>query len=134
MQLVKFFTRHAILALAAYAWALQMYGPGPHARTVALFAIIGAQLGHLFNCRSRTRSALDGLFRNPFIWAATIIVGLLQFLAIYFSPLAIVLGTTRLAEIDWMVIGFCVVAPVIVVEISKATAKRTESSVEARSI
>ncbi|HEU4875223.1 MAG TPA: HAD-IC family P-type ATPase [Pyrinomonadaceae bacterium] len=124
----------ALLALAAYVWALRMYGPGAHSRTVALFAIIGAQLGHLFNCRSRTRSALDGLFRNPFIWAATIIVVLLQFLAIYFSPLAIVLGTTRLAEIDWMVIGFCVVAPLIVVEISKATAKRTVASVEAKSI
>ena len=59
---------------------------------------------------------------------------LLQFLAIYFSPLAIVLGPTPLAEIDWMVIGFCVVAPVIVVEISKATAKRTVSLVEAKSI
>jgi len=124
----------ALLALTAYVWALRMYGPGAHARTVALFAIIGAQLGHMFNCRSRTRSALDGLFRNPFIWAATIIVVLLQFLAIYFSPLAIVLGTTRLAEIDWIVIGFCVVTPVIVVEISKATAKRTVSSVEAKSI
>jgi len=124
----------ASLALAAYVWALRMYGPGAHARTVALFAIIGAQVGHMFNCRSRTRSALAGLFRNPFIWAATLIVILLQFLAIYFSPLAIVLGTTRLAEIDWMVIGFCVVVPVIVVEISKATAKRTVSSVEAKSI
>jgi Ca2+-transporting ATPase len=74
----------------------------------------------MFNCRSRTRSALDGIFRNPFIWAATLIVVLLQLLAIYFSPLAIVLGTERLSEIDWMVVGFCVVAPVIIVEISKA--------------
>jgi magnesium-transporting ATPase (P-type) len=124
----------ASLALAAYVWALRMYGPGAHARTVALFAIIGAQLGHMFNCRSRTRSALDGIFQNPFIWAATIIVVLLQFLAIYFSPLAIVLGTTRLTEIDWMVIGFCVVAPVIIVEISKAIAKRTVARAEAKSV
>ena len=124
----------AALALAAYVWALRMYGPGAHARTVALFAIVGAQLGHMFNCRSRTRSALDGIFRNPFIWAATIIVVLLQFLAIYFSPLAIVLGTTRLIETDWMVIGFCVVAPVIVVEISKAATKRSASDREAKSL
>jgi len=94
-----------------------------HARTVALFAIIGAQLGHMFNCRSRTRSAVDGIFRNPSIWAATPIVVLLQLLAIYFSPLAIVLGTERLSEIDWMVIGICFVVPVIVVEISKAAVR-----------
>jgi len=124
----------ASLALGAYVWALRMYGPGAHARTVALFAIIGAQLGHMFNCRSRTRSALDGIFRNPFIWAATIIVVLLQFLAIYFSPLAIVLGTARLADIDWLVVGFCVVVPIIIVEISKAAAKRTGSLVEAKSL
>lgn len=124
----------AFLALAAYVWALRMYSPGAHARTVALFAIIGAQLGHMFNCRSRTRSALDGIFRNPFIWAATIIVVLLQFLAIYFSPLAIVLGTTRLAEIDWMVIGFCIVTPVIVVEIAEAATKRSVSHMEAKSL
>lgn len=124
----------ALLALTAYVWALRMYGPGAQARTVALFAIIGSQLGHMFNCRSRTRSALDGLFRNPFIWAASLIVILLQFLAIYFSPLAIVLGTTRLAEVDWMVIGFCVVAPVIVVEISKAITKKTVLSMEAKGI
>ena len=109
----------AFLALTAYTWALRTYGPGAHARTVALFAIIGAQLGHMFNCRSRTRSALVGIFRNPFIWAATLIVALLQLLAIYFSPLAIVLNTERLSEIDWLIVGFCVVAPVIVVEISK---------------
>ncbi len=63
-------------------------------------------------------------------WAATIIVVLLQFLAIYLSPLAIVLGTTRLAEFEWLVVGTCVVAPIIIVEISKAAAKRTGSQVE----
>ncbi len=123
----------ASLALAAYVWALRTYGPGAHARTVALFAIIGVQLGHMFNCRSRTRSALDGIFRNPFIWVATFIVVLLQLLAIYFSPLAIVLGTTRLVDMDWLVVGSCVVAPVIIVEISKTIAKRTVSQVEANS-
>jgi len=113
----------ALLGLAAYIFALRTYGPGAHARTVALFAIIGAQLGHMFNCRSRTRSAFDGLFRNPFIWAATLIVVLLQLLAIYFSPLALVLGTERLAETDWLIVSLCVVGPVIIVEISKAAVR-----------
>jgi Ca2+-transporting ATPase len=113
----------AFLALGAYTWALRVYGPGAHARTIALFALIGAQLGHMFNCRSRTRSALDGIFRNPFIWVATLIVVLLQLLAIYLSPLAVVLGTDHLVEIDWMVVGICIVAPVILVEIWKASVR-----------
>jgi hypothetical protein len=79
-------------------------------------------------------NSIQGIFRNPFIWAAITIVVLLQFLAIFFSPLAIVLGTTRLVEIDWIVIGFCVVAPVIVVEISKAATNRSVSHMEAKSL
>jgi Ca2+-transporting ATPase len=110
----------ATLALLAYTWALRLYGPGAHARSVVLFAIIATQLGHMFNCRSRTRSALSGIFRNPFIWVAFAIVVLLQLLAIYFSPLSVVLGTVRLSASDWTIVGVCVVSPVIVVEISKA--------------
>ena len=109
----------AALALAAYLWALRMYGSGAHSRTVALFAIIGVQLGHMFNCRSRTRSAFDGLFRNPFIWIATAIVIALQLLAVYLPPLALVLGTARPLAVDWLVIGLCTLAPIMIVEVTK---------------
>ena len=114
----------ATLALLAYTWALRLYGPGAHARSVALFAIIGTQLGHMFNCRSRTRSALKGIFRNPFIWVAFAIVVLLQLLAVYLPPLSVVLGTVRLNASDWIIVGSCVVGPVVVVEISKAATRR----------
>ena len=113
----------AALALAAYMWALQIYGPGAHSRTIALLAIIGAQLGHMFNCRSRTRSAFDGLFRNPFIWIAAVIVISLQLLAVYVSPLARVLGTVRPSETDWLVVILCSVAPVLIVEVTKAVTR-----------
>jgi len=106
-------------ALAAYLWALQIYGPGPHARTVALFAIIGAQLGHMFNCRSRTRSAFVGLSRNPFIWIAVVIVISLQLIAVFASPLARVLGTVRPNETDWLIILLCTISPLLVVEMTK---------------
>src|SRR5262249_26056472 len=33
------------LSLAAYIWALRVYGAGTHARSIALFALIGVQLG-----------------------------------------------------------------------------------------
>lgn len=113
----------AALALAAYVWALEVYGPGAHSRTVALLAIVGAQLGHMFNCRSRTRSAFDGLFRNPFIWIAAVIVISLQLFAVYISPLARVLGTVRPSETDWFVVLLCSVAPVLIVETTKAVVR-----------
>jgi Ca2+-transporting ATPase len=111
-------------ALAAYLWALQAYGPGSHARTVALCAIIGAQLGHMFNCRSRTRSSFVGLSRNPFIWIAAVIVIFLQLAAVLVSPLARVLGTVRPTDTDWLVVILCTIAPVLVVEPIKLIFRR----------
>jgi Ca2+-transporting ATPase len=110
----------AAIALAAYLWALEVYGPGAHSRTIALFALISVQLGHTFNCRSRTRSAFDGLFTNPFLWIAAVIVVLLQLVAIYVSPLAAVLGTVTLSTTDWTVIGICGLLPIAIVEAAKS--------------
>jgi Ca2+-transporting ATPase len=124
----------AALALGAYIWALRMYGPGVHSRTVALFAIIGVQLGHMFNCRSRTRSAFDGLFRNPFIWVATIVVISLQLVAVYVSPLARVLGTVRPSETDWLIVGLCVVAPVVIVDATKAVIRWKRAAINGRAL
>src|SRR6185295_20387310 len=97
----------AALSLSAYLWALRVYGPGAHSRTIALFVLVAVQLGHMFNCRSRSRSAFDGLFRNPFIWLATLIVVLLQVLAVYFAPLSRVLGTVKPSAMDWVVVCTC---------------------------
>jgi magnesium-transporting ATPase (P-type) len=124
----------AALALGAYIWALRMYGPGVHSRTVALFAIIGVQLGHMFNCRSRTRSAFDGLFRNPFIWVATIVVISLQLVAVFVSPLARVLGTVRPSETDWLIVGLCVVAPVVIVDATKAVIRWKRAAINGRAL
>lgn len=106
----------AALALGAYLWALQTYGPGAHARTVALFALVFVQLGHTFNCRSRTRSAFDGLFRNPFLWLAAFTVVLLQLSAVYFPPLATILDTTKPSLTDWVVIVGCGLLTIGIVE------------------
>jgi Ca2+-transporting ATPase len=114
----------AAITLSVYAWAIDAYGEGAHARTVALMAIIGVQLGHMFNCRSRTRSAFEGLLRNPFIWVATAIVIALQLLAVYLAPLARVLNTTRLTLIDWLLAGTSVITPIVFVEVTKAFARR----------
>jgi len=48
----------AALGLGAYIWALRVYGPGSHSRTIALFTLVSVQLAHTFNCRSRTRALL----------------------------------------------------------------------------
>jgi len=114
----------AAIGLGAYQWALEMYGPGPHSRTIALFVLVSVQLGHTFNCRSRTRSAMDGIFNNPFLWIAVLIVVLLQLLAAYFSPLAAILGTVKPSATDWVVIGSSGLLTVGIVEATKIAFRR----------
>lgn len=111
------------ITLGVYAWALHVYGPGSHSRTIALFALVSVQLGHTFNCRSRRRSAFDGVFRTPFIWIAVVIVVLLQLLAAYFAPLATVLGTVRPSATDWIVISSCGLLAIAIVEVAKRIAR-----------
>lgn len=114
----------ALITLVLYGWALEVYGPGDHARIIALFSLISAQIGHLFNCRSRTRSAFRGIFRNPFLWLSIMVVMVLQLLAIYLKPLAEVLRTARINMADLWVIVVSFVAPIVVVEIVKAVWRR----------
>ncbi|MFN0119811.1 MAG: calcium-translocating P-type ATPase, PMCA-type [Blastocatellia bacterium] len=112
------------LALAAYLWALNAYGPGPHARTIAMLALVGAQLGHLFNCRSRSRSAMTGLFTNGYIWGAAAIVIALQLLAVWWSPLTRVLQTVAPNPTDWWIVVLSVLAPIVIVEVTKLITRR----------
>jgi Ca2+-transporting ATPase len=114
----------AAIGLSAFIWALLTYGPGAHSRTIALFALVGVQLGHTFNCRSRSRSTFNGLFRNPFLWFAVLIVILLQILAAYLSPLAKVLGTVKPLAVDWVVICGCALLTVAIVEVAKLIFRR----------
>lgn len=115
---------YAGIVLAAYLWALATYGEGAHARTIALLSLVGVQLGNLYNCRSRSRSAFDRFFSNPFIFAASAIVVLLQVLAIYFPPLARVLDTTVPNGLDYTVILISFVLPISIVEVVKAVTRR----------
>ena len=73
----------SLIALGAYVWALENYGEGERARTMAMLALVGVQLGHFFNCRSRFRSAFSRFFSNPWIFAAAAAVILLQVSAVY---------------------------------------------------
>lgn len=114
----------AAIALAAYFWSLQTYGEGSHARTVTLLCVIGAQLGHLYNCRSRSRSTFERFFGNPYIFLATAIVLGLQLLAIYFPPLARVLDTVPPTNADFAIIMLSVISPIVIVEIAKLFARR----------
>jgi Ca2+-transporting ATPase len=114
----------AAIALASFVWALGRYGEGAHARTIALCALVAVQLGHTFNCRSRTASAFEGLTRNPHVWLAVATVIALQALALKFAPLMHILDTTTIARVDLAVLIACGLLPIAIVEIQKGLARR----------
>ena len=114
----------ALIILAAYLWAMKTYGEGAHSRTIAVLALVGVQLGHMFNCRSQNQSFVEGLFDNPYLWLAAGLVITLQLLAVYFHPLAIVLGTEPPNQTDWLVTGLTVISPIFVVETIKFCNRR----------
>jgi Ca2+-transporting ATPase len=113
----------AVITLLAYGWALGAYGPGSHARTIALFALIAVQTGQLFNCRSRTRSAFKGFFTNRFIFVAVAFVIIVQIAAYFISPLSQVLDLAPLTVVDVALIVACAVAPILITELTKLPAR-----------
>jgi P-type Ca2+ transporter type 2C len=110
----------ATIALLSYRWALHEYGEGAHARTVALFALVGVQIGQTFNCRSRTRSAFDGVTRSGYLWISIAAVLILQLCVAKISALQSILGLQTPAPADWVVFAIAIVVPIAVVDTVKA--------------
>ena len=117
----------AAIVLGAYQWALFRYGVGPHARTVALCTMVAVEVGHKFNCRSRTQSAFEGITKNPYLWYATAIVIALQVAAVAFPPLMHVLDVTRPSALDVAIITGGGLLPIAIVELQKFVSKRGPS-------
>lgn len=80
--------------LAVFALALNVYGMSAgQAVTVAFLCYATARLWHIFNMRSADSTVLrNNVVRNPFAWAAIGVSGALLALAIFFPPLATLLG------------------------------------------
>jgi Ca2+-transporting ATPase len=82
-------------------------GDVAHARTMAFTTLMLAQLFNVFNARSDTRSAFEGLFHNRWLWGAVGLSLALHLLPLYVPPLQRAFGTTGLGTGDWLV---CVAA------------------------
>ncbi|HRH46861.1 MAG TPA: HAD-IC family P-type ATPase, partial [Pyrinomonadaceae bacterium] len=118
----------ATIALGAYLWALSQYGEGAHSHTIALLAVVGVQLGQLFNCRSRSSSAFRRIFHNPFVFLAAASVILLQILAVNFPPLMRILDTVEPNMNDWLITLLSIILPILIVEIAKFLVGRNKST------
>ena len=111
--------------LLAYAVGMRWHGHSGvglrQATTMAFMTLALAQIFHVFNARSRRRSAIaNSLFTNGWLWAAVVICLVLQIAAVYVPLLQRVLHTIPPTVPDWSVIAACSAAPVAMVELAKA--------------
>jgi len=106
-----------LTTLAVYLWALSTYGPGAESTTLAFVVLAATQVAQALNCRSEERSAIElGLFSNKYGLAATATVVFSLLFAVYVPPLQLVLKTTSLTIVDWLVIAAASMSPVAIVE------------------
>jgi P-type Ca2+ transporter type 2C len=95
-----------------------------YAQTLAFTTLMLTQLFNVFNARSDTQSALHGLFRNHWLWAAIGTSLALQFAVIYLPFLQQAFSTMSLGFWDW---AECVTVASLVLwarELSKLVARR----------
>ena len=113
------------VTLLAFAVGMNWHGATGdglrQATTIAFMTLALAQVFHVFNARSQSRSAFTSrLFTNGWLWAAVAMCLALQAAAVYLSLLQKVLHTTPPTPADWALIAACSLMPVAVVELVKA--------------
>jgi Ca2+-transporting ATPase len=80
-------------------------GPGPlqYGQTMAFMTLMLFQVFNVLNARSDERSAFDGLFANPWLWAAIVVSIVFQTAVIYIPFLQAAFGTVALSGRDWLI-------------------------------
>ncbi len=116
----------ALGVLSAYGVTVWLHGVGPRANTVAFLAVVLIHPLQAMNCRSE-RVRWWRLPRNSWIWAALVALVFAQWCAIYWAPLARVLGTVPLATSDWVVAILALLWPVAVLESLKRSAPNSST-------
>lgn len=92
------------VTLIAFVWALSSAENAGRAVTMAFLTLALAQIFHLGNARSSAAVTHPGaIIRNRWALGAVAFTISLQVIALYFQPLARVLGTVPLGVRDWMV-------------------------------
>ncbi|TFG09491.1 MAG: HAD family hydrolase, partial [Promethearchaeota archaeon] len=91
--------------LFMFLYGINTYDLGPKAQTLAFTTMAMFQVFNSLNCRSRTKSVFElGPFTNKYLIGAIIISVTLQICAIYLFFFNILLGTTPLSLLDWLLI------------------------------
>ena len=115
-------TMIGILSLIAFIIG-SLYGENAsHAagQTMTFAVLALAQMTHVFNVRSNTRSAFRGMFSNKMLLGAIGIVLLLMLVVLEFPVLHDIFHLTTLTATQWIWVVMLSVAPLPIVELVKS--------------
>jgi Ca2+-transporting ATPase len=111
--------------LSGYVWVVWQDGTGVRASTTAFVALVLIHPLQALHCRSE-HVGWWRLPANPLIWASLVVLAVVQWLAVSWSPLTRLLGTTPLPLADWLAAIVAIVWPVLLMEAAKALGWRRE--------
>ncbi len=96
------------LAFGCFSWLLQQGMTETLARSYTLLLMVLFENAQVFNSRSETRSVFShSLWRNPLLIASVLLAQALHLGAMYWPPMAEVLGITAVSFGDWLpLLGF----------------------------
>jgi Ca2+-transporting ATPase len=98
-------------------------GTTSYGQTMAFTTLVLFQLINVFNARSDERSAFEGLFVNPWLWAAIGLSLLLHAAVLYIPVLQEAFSTTSLSAKDWLICVAVASSVLWVRELSKMIAR-----------
>lgn len=119
-----------LMVAASFGFFLtEMAGASPdldRARTLAVNALVLAEVAFLFNARSVHASVLNraGLFGSRPVWIAIGLIALFQGAFTYVGPMQDLFGTTALGLGDWLALAGAAVVLLLVIEGEKAITRR----------
>ncbi|CAG1021978.1 partial putative cation-transporting ATPase F, partial [Methylococcales bacterium] len=100
-------------SLGLFLWEIDRGSSLETARTMAVSAIVGAEMAYLINSRYIYKSVLsvEGLFGNRYALAAIAVCGLLQLAYTHAPPLQALFNSTDLSYDEWLkalLVGFVI--------------------------
>jgi Ca2+-transporting ATPase len=119
----------AVLDAALPGGLVEGSGNIRYAQTMAFTTLMFGQLFNVFNARSDERSAFDGMFSNPWLWAAVGLSLALQAAVIYIPFLQSAFSTTGLTGADWLRCSAVASTVLWVRELSKVVTRSITGSV-----
>ncbi len=117
----------AVLDASLPGGLIEGRGDLPYAHTMAFTTLMMFQLFNVFNARSDRRSALSGLFRNPWLWGAVALSLLLHAAVVYTPFLQHAFSTAPLAPADWLLCAAVASSVLWLRELSKLLARRADA-------